>query len=198
MAKRYEQIPAAPFRDLLQQRMDRYERMFGFHGVSNDAGLGCSPSQRLADDCGWPGEAGVRKLYRYRYGLKEGSLNGKKGARPTHTFPRDMVEEALHELGVNFTQLYGDYAARLEGSRAPARDVLTFIRTFEPLAEDLVGPVEVREAWCVRCAEVTLRDRAGDCQWCAGAREFKLELEKRARAKREYDRDRVRALRQAA
>lgn len=193
MAPGMAQVPSAPFSELLAQRWALYERQYNQRRTGNHAALGLSSAARLADECGWgSGEAGVRKLYRFRRGLRNGRRNGKSCEFPYPTFPRETVEEALHELGVDFTELYRGYAERLEGTRGAARDVLWFITAFEVVAEELASPVVVREAWCLCCAEVTLRDAEGECQWCAGKREFKARLAEKARQKRQYDQERAR------
>lgn len=186
MAKGMEQVPAKPFADWLQTRFAEWSTR-----SAED------PARALSKELGWPGDAGVRRLFRYRRQQRGTSGSTPSGERwkadiHTDTFPRVAVEDALHMAGVEFDSLYVSYAERLEGHRAPARNVLTFIATFELIAEEIVAPVEVVSAWCLRCQEETLRDSRGDCQWCAGEREFRMALEREAENRRRYEREKKR------
>lgn len=154
MARHVERVPAQPFIDWLEQRLACYEAYehCPSHPVSPRPSTG--PLAKLAEECGWgTGDAGIRKLYRFRHSLKSGLVDGEKKDTRTDTFARDIVEDALHHAGVPFVLVY-------------------------PGLDDGLEP---RSAWCIRCGEETLRDAEGDCQWCAGEREFKAQLEKRAR-----------------
>lgn len=200
----FQQVPARPFADLLNERVTAIELTIEAD-VAKRHGKAVAT---VAAQFGWDGINGVRKLYRYRHQQRgtsrrraSGEALGRKGVFRsvdvhTDTYPRDTVEDALHYAGLDFTALYLDYAARLEGRRGSGRDVLVFISSYWDIADELVAPVEVAEEWCAHCQEVTLRDQRGDCHWCAGAREFKLKLAKQAsyrRARERQDDERVAA-----
>jgi hypothetical protein len=173
-------IPAAPFREYLNQRIAFWEKALGEETGVNRGPDGAGPQRRVCDELGWVNDSGIRRLYRMRNGLRGVGRNKASRDVPTEHFSRAVVEDALHFAGIDFTDMYLSYARRLEGRPGPARVVLTFIDSFELMAEELCAPVEVREAWCSPCGEVTLRDGNGDCHWCAGAREFQRRLAQRA------------------
>jgi hypothetical protein len=108
----------------------------------------------VCQELGWPDETGIRKLYRMSHGLR--GVGRSKGSKdiPTDYFNRVTVEEALHHAGVPFEFLYPEFADDLE-------------------------PVE---GSCWKHGSPVFLDAAGECQWCAGEREF---AERRARRDRE-------------
>jgi hypothetical protein len=192
MAARKDPIPAWPFAEWLTSRVAFWLPRVG--GSGQDAAL-----RHVAGECGWTGDSGLRMLYRFRY--QQRSTSTPLGARGrfkktdvyTTTFPRETVEEALHHAGVDFTDLHVDYANRMAGRTGTPREVLDFVAAYEPVAEELVSPVEVRQAWCIRCAEEVLIDANGECHWCAGEREFKAQLEKMAKNRRDWQKKRAAA-----
>src|SRR5687767_11246626 len=124
MAARREPVPAWPFSEWLNDRAAYWVVRVG--GRDQDAAL-----RHVAGECGWPGNSGLRKLYRYRYQQRSTSVRDERGRRksdiPTITFPRDVVEEALHHAGEDFAGLFVGYADRFQGSPGRPVDVLAFI-----------------------------------------------------------------------
>jgi hypothetical protein len=110
--------------------------------------------KRVCEELGWPDETGVRKLYRMSHGLR--GVGRHSGSRdvPTDYFSRVTVEDALHHAGVAFGDLYPD------------------------LVDDDLDPVE---GFCVKHEGRVFLDARGECQWCAGEREFAERLARRAR-----------------
>jgi hypothetical protein len=179
MAVRIEPVPAWPFAEWLQGRV----QCWAGRGDTGSDGL-----RRVVLECGWDGDAGLRKLYRYRYMQRGTSIKDQRRRYKhrnvdvhTTTFPREVVEEALHNADVDFADLYVDYANRMAGQTGSPKQVLQFLAAYEPLAEELLCPVAVRQAWCIKCAEEVLLDAEGECQWCAGEREFKAKLARLAK-----------------
>lgn len=198
MARRREYILSRPFREWLEQRFICWEDRLRREEGTVTGGIGTiSPAVALAQELGWDGESGMRRLWRFRFERKDGSINGVKvGGLPTAFFARDIVEEAMHEAGVNFDDLYIEYAHRMEGERGRPVDVLTFITGYLDLAADLCDGPYHREAYCRKCRERTLRDRDGQCIWCVGQAEFKaLKLKRDAQQLRTWrsERQRMRA-----
>ena len=181
-------MPAWPFAEWLNQRVAVYESRVQ-RGEDNRSALA-----KVADECGWGREdGGLRKLYRYRH-MQKGTSVKVQGQRnkhrrvdiTAHTFLRDAVEDALHMAGVDFAELYIGWASRVQGTGGRPADVIRFIDAYEPIVRDLLCPVVVREAYCVPCREVTLRDEAGACQWCAGASEFQRKLQRRGQDRQRW------------
>jgi hypothetical protein len=187
MAKGGFQIPAWPFAAWLNERVAMFEAR------AQSADEKRSVLAQVASECGWGSEdGGLRKLYRYRH-MQKGTSVKVQGSKNQHLkidirtyrFFRDVVEDALHHAGVDFTDLHVDYANSRVGTVGRPRDVLEFITAYEPIAEELLSPVVVRQAWCITCAEEVLLDAEGQCQWCAGAREFQAKLERVRKAQRD-------------
>ena len=152
MARPTEYVRVQPFRDWLNERYDRYEQEFA--GVGNKHVLG--PLIRLCQDIGWGTAAGQRRLYRYRRGLSDTKRGGRASKAITVAavgFSRQVVEDALAHAGVDFYELYPEYA------------------------HERYGPPEP-EAWCPNCAdhvlvvEKTWKTKKGVpksqmvCVWC--------------------------------
>jgi hypothetical protein len=183
MAKGGPQVPAWPFADWLNQRIAKYE------ACAQAVDERRSVLSRVADECGWGQEdAGLRKLYRFRH-MQKGTSVKVQGQRnkhrkvdiTAHSFLRDTVEDACHVAGIDFTELYVGWAEQKRGKPGRPVEVLRFIDAYSEVVEDLLSPVVVRESYCVPCGEVTLRDSAGACHWCAGASEFQKKLQRRGR-----------------
>lgn len=139
MARKYEQVPAAPFARWLNKRF-AYWAVRAKGDVNEAAAL-------LADEIGWGtkgADGGVRTLFRYRKQLKGSSkiVNGRrvKVDVPTDLFRRLVVEEALFSAGVPFEDLYPDIAARETVELEP-------------------------DQWCLRCEE-TKTPIDGRCPFC--------------------------------
>jgi hypothetical protein len=195
MAVRIEPVPAWPFAEWLQARVQCWTER-------GESEKGCL--RRVCMECGWDGESGLRKLYRYRHMQRGTSIKDqrrrfkhRKVDINTTTFPRGVVEEALHHADVDFMDLYIEYAHRFEGEPGRPRDVLNFVGAYWELADELMRSANPwhREAYCVPCGERTLRDDAGACHWCAGEREFKAKLAKLAKMRADAAK---RAVREAA
>jgi hypothetical protein len=126
-------VRARPFRDWLNARLEWHR-----HGLPSEFS---QPALQLLEEIGWPTtSSGARKLYRYRYGVLEGSVNGEKKTRRTEWYPRELVEDALHMAGVDFYSMYPEFAHEQN----------------IPLEET---------AWCPSCAGHTT-PVAGVCPWC--------------------------------
>lgn len=110
MGRKYAHLPAAPFVELLH----REEQLIGTAALATDI------------------EVDERTLYRYRH-----SLDGD--GRPTDSFPKDHIENALWKLRVELADLYPD----LEGDDA-----------------------EIVEGWCSVCEEIVGIDKEQRCLWC--------------------------------
>jgi hypothetical protein len=139
-----EWVPAEPFARWLNERVTYWEQS------SKDAAL-----RKVLEEIGWTDysvEAGLRRLFRMRYmrlesahGRKKGVSRGVPFVGRVDQFRRSIVEDALHNAGVLFADLYPEIAA--------AEDVL-----LEP------------EAWCPGCrAEVTpVNGQCTFCDWRVG------------------------------
>jgi hypothetical protein len=193
MAKLYGKLYAPPFKEYLEDRFASLQARVDAN--TSDEGPGASAALLLTQELGWEGEAGIRKLYRFRYGRKSGSRFGRKCEYPTVTFPREVVEEALHSAGVDLHGLYGDYVERMAGRRGRPVDVLEHLEGFLDFFDDPVLSLVPREEWCARCEDTVFVDAEGECQWCAGERELRWQLDVRGRQR---DRDRERSAKRRA
>jgi hypothetical protein len=117
-------IPAQPFADWLNERIEHWQTVLP--GDPKNSGA----LYRVLEEIGWtPGEAGVRRLYRYRKCLSETRTgrNIRKGIPgvcitvPVAMYPRPVVEDALHHAGVLFSDLYPAIAASEELWLEPAK-----------------------------------------------------------------------------
>ncbi len=131
-----EQIPAQPFVDWLNDRYARYraahEHMWHMSGRTDpDAVLPLSPLKRLAADLGWGGLAADRIVYRYRHG-RDGM------DRPTETFRRATVEDALEHAGLRLEDVYPEFAV----------DVVLEPDAFCGLCREMVTPIDGVCPWC--------------------------------------------------
>jgi hypothetical protein len=144
-----EMIPAKPFADLLNARVEFWERRLSADGLPSDRGA----TVRVAHEFGWTdGESGIRRLYRLRFRTLEsttGRSKHSKGVRKisiAETFRRDLVEDALHHAGIQFADLYPDIAAaedlELEPSKwcCGCREERTPINGVCPFCEWRLGP----------------------------------------------------------
>lgn len=183
----HEHVPAQPFIDWLAQRHAFYAARGHAPGTSQSTRVAHGPLDHLAQECGWPGDSGIRRLWRMRRGLLSGSRNRVKGERPTTEFPRVTVEDALHNAGVSFELMYVEYADSLAGEHARPREVLRFIDLYEPLVEEWFDPLAPREAWCEKHSARVFLDAKGECQWCAGEREFQARLNRKRPHRRHVD-----------
>jgi hypothetical protein len=118
-------IPAQPFSDWLNNRVAYWEQRLNGHYClpsGEDA-----PAVRVARECGWIGETGTKRLYRFRHRLLESAVGknrhnkGVRITRVTDWFPRDVVEDALHEAGVLFADVYPEIAAAEDVFLEPAK-----------------------------------------------------------------------------
>lgn len=145
-----EMIPAQPFSDWLNNRVAYWEQRYdGHHGLPPGED---SPAARVARECGWAGETGLRRLYRHRHRVLESAVGknrhskGVRTVRVTDWFPRDVVEDALHEAGVLFSDVYPEIAAAEDVVLEPAkwcagcREERTPINGVCPFCEWRLGP----------------------------------------------------------
>lgn len=136
MAPFRERVPARPFAEWLRARVEFYERQQRAVKSWDRNALA-----QVAAECGWPGESGQRKLYRYLRELK----STKRGRRaksmevPAETYPRPVVEDALHHAGVDFYSIYPELAYERDIELEPA-------------------------AWCPACQE-HVTPIGGECPW---------------------------------
>jgi hypothetical protein len=136
-----EYVPAKPFADIIYARVAAYQ--------AQEAGF---PSQkinalaRVAEDLGWGSEeSSIRKLYRYRHMLRTVGGGGSRARSvkqrdiSTDRFPRPVVEDALFVLGVDFYEVYPEFAHERDIEIEPA-------------------------AWCPACRE-HVTPIQGECPW---------------------------------
>ena len=152
-----EYVPATPFSQWLQARYEFHVRRFNIgYGSLADSGPGPAIAA-VCQEIGWEGDAGTRRLYRYRHQLSESQVGKKRGkngernpgvkvTRTAEQWPRRVVEDALHRAGVLFEDLYPEIAA--------AED-----RPLEPAV------------WCVACNE-RVHPVGGVCLWCSNVVSF--------------------------
>lgn len=144
-----EEVPAEPFARWLNERYEYWEQRCRYIDTSRP---GEHPTSRVCQEIGWEGETGVRRLWRYRHRLSETAKGRTRTSRGTRvlltmqTFPRDVVEDALHHADVMFMELYPDIAAAEELDLEPAqwcpgcREERTPIDGHCPFCEWRVGP----------------------------------------------------------
>ena len=150
LSKKLERVPAAPFARWLNQRLEYWRRQEQMNSlIPGLAGTDSSSIKRLLQEIGWPdADSGARRLYRYRRMISETAvgknarlgIRGTAVTRTTETYPRQIVEDALHHAGVLFSEVYPEIAA--------AED-----QHLEP------------EAWCPGCQDMT-HPINGQCAWC--------------------------------
>jgi hypothetical protein len=95
-------LPARPFQDWIEERIDHYERECEFGGERLPTS---GAVQRVAFDLG----VGIRQLNRYRRGVTAAKPNGHGTPSvdvPVETFDRDAVEEMLWHADVFLWELY--------------------------------------------------------------------------------------------
>lgn len=144
-----EPVRPEPFQNWLKSRLDFHQRQ-----ADADAAFGNNVSragvQRLCEEIGWEWtDTSARRLYRWRHGMSDttiGGRNGKRMASPRkQPFERAEVEEALHAAGVDFHDLYPEFAHERSGAPEP-------------------------EAWCPNCQDhvLVVGDKRGEpvCIWC--------------------------------
>lgn len=143
----HERVPAGPFAEWLNERFARFLVEAG--GSLSDVPPGRGPAQRLCEEIGWGyAEVAARRLYRYRRCLTDTKANGRRIVKEAETVRRSLVEDALHAAGVDFYDVYPDYAHERCGDPEP-------------------------EAWCPSCQSHVMVDKiphgAGHvfrCVWC--------------------------------
>lgn len=134
-----EYIPGKPFAAFIEARVAFHER-----GQQNRPASHRDGPKKVAEEFGWgSGDAGVRKLYRYRHGLHSVRPGGKRGSPsrdvPTERVPRPLVEDALARAGVDFYEVYTEFAHERDIEIEPA-------------------------AWCPNCQEHVTPIK-GECPW---------------------------------
>jgi len=146
-----EYVPATPFSQWLQERYEFHVRRFNIgYGSLADSGPGPAIAA-VCQEIGWEGDAGTRRLYRYRHQLSESRVGKKRGkngdrnpgisvTRTAEQWPRRVVEDALHRAGVLFEDLYPEIAAAEDRPLEPAMDCWT--------CSDVVHPIGGRCPWC--------------------------------------------------
>lgn len=87
----HEPVPAEPFLNWFQRRLDYYDRVYGKSDIDGGRNM-----WRVLDEIGWPHDSGARRMYR----LRNESLTGM--------MERATVEDALHRAGVLVSDLYPD------------------------------------------------------------------------------------------
>ena len=167
-------VPAAPFSRWVNERIAYWERRVG-----SDAALA-----RLCAEIGWTGDAGMRRLYRYRRQLSE-SYVGKSKKRNhrgvpivklAETFSRKVVEEALHHADVRLGEVYpyealiDEFQMEYNTTRDQAQRLAdAWIEGTWRTAWENVGLFVAEEdrprAYCAECRETT-RLFAGTCGAC--------------------------------
>jgi hypothetical protein len=136
-----EYVPAQPFADWINARVASYQ--------AQETGMAAhqlTAVKRTAEDLGWGShDGGIRKLYRYRHMLRTVGGGGSRARAvaqrdiPTDKFPRPVVEDALFTAGVDFYEMYPQFAHERDIELEPA-------------------------AWCPNCrSHVT--PIQGECPW---------------------------------
>ena len=126
MGKVYEQIPAAPFAQWLNDEIKRIEADDPFRTEEKSV----VPAVRiLAARL----DVSDRWIYRFRKSLDS-------YGRPTNTAPRDPVEDALERAGVPFAALYPDLVASGDVELEP--DI------FCESCDEMVTPIHGCCPWC--------------------------------------------------
>jgi hypothetical protein len=171
MAKKSEQIPAAPFTRWLNERLGQLVAQGNV-----DLNSAC---RALARELGWTDisvDAGTRKLWRLRKQLSASSANGKKCEIPTETFSRQVVIEALHHAGVPLGELYPyeaivdefqlEYDVPLDQARrlADAWVEQAWRKVWEREGRYMM-PAQRPELYC-GCCKRTTRKFVGVCEEC--------------------------------
>lgn len=148
---KHEWIDPAPFAALINARCARYLEEAG--GTLANVPDGMGPAGRICDDFGWGyTENSQRRLYRYRYQITDTKVNGLRVVKKAQGISRTVVEDALHAAGIDFYDLYPEYAHERSGPLAP-------------------------EAWCPSCQEHVMLERVRQgatghrfrCIWCKWA-----------------------------
>lgn len=139
---KHEWIDPRPFADWLNDRVAKYEADDKYTSASPALG----PLRRLCRELGWgDSDNACRKLYRYRRQLTDTKAGGLRVTKPAKGVSRTVVEDALHHAGVEFYDVYPEFARERSGAPDP-------------------------EAWCPSCQEHVLVVRAGSvfrCAWCS-------------------------------
>lgn len=167
-------VPAAPFSRWINDRVDYWERRLG-----GEAALA-----RFCAEVGWPGEGGMRKLYRYRRQIMESYVgkNKARGERGTpvvklaEVYKRKVVEEALHHAGVRLGEVYpfealiDEFQMEYVTTRDQARRLAdAWIESTWRTAWENVGLFVAEEdrprAYCAEC-RLTTRLFVGACGEC--------------------------------
>lgn len=169
-----DHVPVGPFQDWIETNCATY----GADKVSEMFGWGV-------------GEAGVRRLFRYRHARCETSRGPRGGRTPlileATTYPRSVVEDALHRVEPDlFYTLYPEFGGE--------RDITLEPDAHCPFCDELVTPIDGLCPWCV-CEhghlfrEVGITDDGFACLECAKAeRSAKHRLyQARAREKAEEE-----------
>jgi hypothetical protein len=94
-----EPVPVKPFLEWAERRARILQVRFAEDDHTANVGL-----KYLMDEIGWPLEAGVRRLYRWRTGHE----NHRGMAE------RAVIEDALWRAGVGFWEVYEEIAAQDE------------------------------------------------------------------------------------
>ena len=147
MRKIMESIPPEPFQAWIFSRLEYHQRQ-----VDLEVGQAGAPGaiQRLCTEIGWEWtDTNARKLYRWRHGMSDTKVGGRFGKTVSVPrklgFERASVEDALHNAGVDFYELYPEFAHERDGSPEP-------------------------EAWCPNCQNhvLVVRNKREQpvCIWC--------------------------------
>src|SRR5687767_6534999 len=105
-----DRIPAGPFRDFLNDRIAHWERALEDTGPAGQTGA----RRKVCEELGWPFDTGMRKLYRMSHGLRGVGRHAGSRDIPTDYFNRVTVEDALHNAGVAFGDLYPELVDDLD------------------------------------------------------------------------------------
>ena len=129
-------VDAAPFRDWIEthcrlQGAEAVVELIGFADVDELPAQG----RRAAI------EAGKRRLFRYRHGRLETKRNNAYVTLDATTFPRSVVEDALHHVRPGlFFELYPELADE---------DIMLEPDAWCPFCEQMVTPVDGLCPWCL-------------------------------------------------
>ena len=145
-----EPIPPEPFQEWLLARIEYHQQRAEAEGRQYGITPAAGAVQRVCEEIGWEWtDTSARRLYRWRHGVTDSKVGGRHGKRVT--IPRKVglergeVEDALQAAGVDFYELYPEFAHERDGGPEP-------------------------EAWCPGCRDhVLVVHNAHEepvCIWC--------------------------------
>lgn len=177
MSQDGEVIPAQPFVDWIESRIQYYERTQDPWGLSTHDKSKQHTIYKVAAEMGWEGASGVRRLYRYRHSLKNTSIRARGNPRSVLDWIA-FVENDIENHGGARSSLHArreskKYVLKVDVKtsifeRAPVEDALhnagvAFSVVYPEIAALEDSPLEP-EQWCFQCQE-NVSPIQGECPW---------------------------------